>query len=326
MSDEKKETNKGSITVLDGGFSSQISRYDKSFDGHPLWSSLFLSKNPELVFETHLDYLRVGADIITTNTYQASIGGFKKYLDENLTEEQCIELIERAVKLAKEARDFYEKEREFKEEKDKKILIAGSVGPYGASLHDGSEYNGSYIHNVSSDEMKQWHKPRIQALVRAGVDLLAFETMPASKEVEILIKILKKYPTMKAWVSFSCKDGMHTNFGENFQDVARKCYNMNPDQIIAVGVNCTKPEYVESLFKDFNTGKKEPIPLIVYPNSGETYDAEKGWINKGECKPIESYVHTWIKLGVKYIGGCCRTYDENIGSIRKEVDRCMEEQ
>lgn len=58
MSDEKNETNKSAIKVLDGGFSSQISRYDKSFDGHPLWSSLFLHKNPELVFETHLDYLR----------------------------------------------------------------------------------------------------------------------------------------------------------------------------------------------------------------------------------------------------------------------------
>lgn len=85
------------------------------------------------------------------------------------------------------------------------ILIAGSVGPYGATLHDGSEYTGSYKDSVIFDELKEWHKPRISTLIEAGVDLLAFETLPCKKEAEVLLDILKEYPNMKAWLSFNCK-------------------------------------------------------------------------------------------------------------------------
>lgn len=81
----------------------------------------------------------------------------------------------------------------------------GSVGPYGAFLCDGSEYNGSYIDNISSTELYNWHKPRIQALVEAGVDLLLFETIPSIGEANILLNILNEYPNQKACLSFSCK-------------------------------------------------------------------------------------------------------------------------
>lgn len=53
--------------------------------------------------------------------------------------------------------------------------------------------------------MKAWHRPRIQALVQAGVDLLALETIPCQEEAEMLCDLLREFPHMKAWVSFSCK-------------------------------------------------------------------------------------------------------------------------
>jgi S-methylmethionine-dependent homocysteine/selenocysteine methylase len=86
-----------------------------------------------------------------------------------------------------------------------KVLIAGSVGPYGSALHDGSEYTGSYMAHASPKEMADWHRPRIQALVEAGVDILAFETIPAQSEGEVLVELLKEFPEQKAWLSFSCK-------------------------------------------------------------------------------------------------------------------------
>jgi homocysteine S-methyltransferase len=86
-----------------------------------------------------------------------------------------------------------------------KVLIAGSVGPYGSALHDCSEYTGSYVSHVSAKEMADWHRPRIQALVEAGVDILAFETIPAQSEGETLVELLKEFPGQKAWLSFSCK-------------------------------------------------------------------------------------------------------------------------
>lgn len=84
-----------------------------------------------------------------------------------------------------------------------KPLVVGSVGPYGASLHDGSEYTGSYAKTTTPELMKKWHIPRIQALIEGGVDLLALETIPCKVEAEMLVELLKEFPDMKAWLSFS---------------------------------------------------------------------------------------------------------------------------
>lgn len=82
------------------------------------------------------------------------------------------------------------------------------MGPYGASLLDGSEYTGSYIHTTSEEVMNQYHRPKINALIEGGVDILAFETIPCRAEAEVLLNLLKnEYPNAKAWLSFSCKVG-----------------------------------------------------------------------------------------------------------------------
>lgn len=73
------------------------------------------------------------------------------------------------------------------------------------------------------------------------------------------------------------QDEVHTCHGENFQHAARKCWEMNPSQLVAVGVNCVSPKYVSSLLTGINKDRPHnPVPLIVYPNSGESYDREKG--------------------------------------------------
>jgi homocysteine S-methyltransferase len=84
------------------------------------------------------------------------------------------------------------------------------VGPYGAALHNGSEYRGEYVDTVSEEEMAAWHEPRIRALQRAGVDLLAIETLPALEEARAVLHLLAtKFPGLKAWVVFSCKVQIH---------------------------------------------------------------------------------------------------------------------
>lgn len=85
-----------------------------------------------------------------------------------------------------------------------KPLIVGSVGPYGASLHDGSEYTGSYAATTPIDTITEFHIPRIKALVEAGVDLLALETIPCKVEAEALVTLLKEqFPNTRAWLTFS---------------------------------------------------------------------------------------------------------------------------
>lgn len=86
------------VTILEGGFITQLSKYVDAIDGDPLWSARFNHKNPDAVVRTHLDFLEAGAQIIKTNTYQASVGGFSKYL--SLNHEQSIELMKKTVMLA----------------------------------------------------------------------------------------------------------------------------------------------------------------------------------------------------------------------------------
>jgi len=87
----------------------------------------------------------------------------------------------------------------------KRPLIAGSVGSYGATLHDGSEYTGSFINSISREDLKEFHRDRIEALLDAGVDLLAMETIPVLGEALVLLDLISEYPHAKAWLSFQCR-------------------------------------------------------------------------------------------------------------------------
>lgn len=92
-------------------------------------------------------------------------------------------------------------------------LIAGSVGPYGASLHDGSEYTGSYAKTTSVETMREWHIPRIKALIEGGVDILALETIPCKAEAVMLVQLLKEqFPDTRAWLTFSCSVRICSNW------------------------------------------------------------------------------------------------------------------
>jgi len=84
-------------------------------------------------------------------------------------------------------------------------LVAGSIGPYGSAQHDGSEYTGDYLSRVSKEELSEFHRPKVQALISAKVDLLAFETVPGRLEAEVLLDLLEEFPQARAWLSFSCK-------------------------------------------------------------------------------------------------------------------------
>ncbi|KAL9693672.1 hypothetical protein quinque_012957 [Culex quinquefasciatus] len=312
------------IIVIDGGFSTQLATHvgQATLDKDPLWSSRYNATNPNAVIETHLDFLKAGADCILTNTYQASIEGYMDFL--NLSEEDSIKLIKTAVELAKLARTRYLAEKI--ENKTHKIpWVVGSIGPYGAHLHDGSEYTGAYADTVPYARIQKWHRQRINAVLEAGVDALAIETIPCRKEAEALLELLTtEHPTVRFWVSFQCKDGVNTARGENFAETAAAIWSQaralkNPN-LLAIGVNCLHPVHAVQLLKTVNERRPDDdkIPLIVYPNSGEIWD-NGVWKGEEDCVPLETYVPQFVEYGVKFVGGCCRTTAQDIKRIKKTV-------
>jgi len=297
------------VIVLDGGLATALEAMGCDLLDD-LWSAKVLLEAPDLIRRVHLDYLRAGADCITTASYQATLPGFRR---RGLTEGAGRELLALSLRLALEARELF-----WGEESNRRgrvePLVAASIGPYGAFLADGSEYTGDY--GVSDAELYEFHRERWEVLAPGGADLLACETIPTQREAEALLRLLAGTPNQWAWFSFSCKDGKHLCDGGRLSDAARAC--TSEPRVAAIGINCTAPEHVGSLIDEARTGTDKPI--LVYPNSGEQYDSvTKRWHSPPSSTPLEEATEEWVRRGACGVGGCCRVGPGGIAGIRRAL-------
>ncbi|XP_025194231.1 homocysteine S-methyltransferase YbgG-like isoform X2 [Melanaphis sacchari] len=276
--------------LLDGSCISGITPYVdiNSVMKHPLWGSHLLLNNEDIVICGHKDYIRAGADFLTTITYQASIEGFQKYL--NLDYDQSFELIKKSVMICRRAI--------IEENEERNIQIMGSVGPYGASLCDCSEYN---------------------ALVEAGVDIILFETIPSVTEATILLNILAEFPNQKACLSFSCKDGNYLSHGEEFSSAVEMFWSNNyRKQLIAIGMNCLHPKFITPLLMSVKT---KNVNFITYPNGGGIWDVAKNCYDDTQIYKVSiDDLKIWNQIGLKIFGGCCKTDAIEIARLRSLID------
>ena len=194
--------------VVDGGLATELERAGHDLSDR-LWSARLLLSEPDAIEAVHLAFYRSGAHVATTASYQATIPGFAA---AGLDRATALDAIRRSVRLAQRARE------RFAEETGRSIdglLVAGSVGPYGAMLADGSEYRGDY--DPGEAVLREVHAPRIEALLAAGVDLLALETIPTMGEAAVLLDLVEAAGA-RAWLSYQCRDGASTAAGERFTD------------------------------------------------------------------------------------------------------------
>lgn len=300
--------------ILDGGLATELEAQGAKLQGDPLWSARLLHTNPQFIRDAHYRFLLSGADVITTATYQASITGFINYLD--VSSECARELLMSGVHLAKETVERFVSDNNSTGQRYP--LVAGSVGPYGAFLHNGSEYTGAYPEEMSIEELKIWHRPQVDCLAAAGADLIAFETVPNIKEAEALVELLREFPNSKAWLSFSCKDGKCISDGSLFTDAVQIANRSK--QLVAVGVNCCPPALVEPLLDSARSLLSPDMCWVVYPNSGEEWDTEQGWQTSEKTSvSIPELSHTWRKQGAALIGGCCRVGPAQIAELKHQL-------
>ncbi|OTQ05004.1 homocysteine S-methyltransferase [Gilliamella apicola] len=295
--------------IIDGALASELQRRGCDLNDS-LWSAKVLIEQPELIQQVHYDYFKAGADCAITASYQATPMGFAQ---KGIELEESIKLIKTSVKLAQQAKMQYLNDIK----QDKALLIAGSVGPYGAYLANGSEYTGDY--QLSESEFIAFHKDRVTALIDAGVDILACETMPSFLEIKALVKLIQQFPMVNCWFSLTLKDQQHISDGTALTEVIE--YLNGIEQIVSVGINCIALEKVTPALEVLS--KLTSKPLIVYPNSGEQYDpTTKQWHkNHHHNCTFANQLDTWIKLGAKLIGGCCQTTPEDIVEIHQLLNK-----
>ncbi|MEL6863313.1 MAG: homocysteine S-methyltransferase [Bacteroidota bacterium] len=293
--------------VLDGGLATELEKRGAQLNDH-LWSARLLIEEPTWIQAVHYDYLLAGADIITTASYQASFEGLARV---GLSLDRATALFQKSVQLAQEARTDFEA---LSLPNRLRPLIAASIGPYGAYLADGSEYRGNY--GLSMEELKAFHRARLHLLANSEVDLLAIETIPSALEAQALLELLEEQRTAYAFLSFSCRDAQSISDGHAFSEMVRR-FSGHP-QLLAIGLNCTAPQHILPLLQ--GAAPFSRIPLLVYPNSGEGWDAErKCWLAGREEGQWELGPQAWYRAGARIMGGCCRVGPEKIRQIRKEM-------
>ncbi len=202
------QLNLANVRVLDGGMATELEKLGCDLSG-PLWSAQVLRERPEMIEAVHDSYLKAGADCLLTASYQVSA---EAYAEIGLTAEDAAASLRESVRLAEEARD------RFARHSSREVLIAASLGPYGAALHNGAEYHGRYEN--SFDQLVGFHARRLAVLAETNADIVAFETVPSLDETRAIVAALEQYPEIPAWVSFICRDASHTAHGEPISDCA----------------------------------------------------------------------------------------------------------
>ncbi|HNP36286.1 MAG TPA: homocysteine S-methyltransferase [Woeseiaceae bacterium] len=292
--------------ILDGGLATLLEARGHTLDSI-LWSAELLRSNPAALCDAHLEYLVAGAEIISTASYQASRAGFHQL---GVAAVQADRLIASSVQIARDACDRHAKEHPALPPRK----VAASIGPYGAVLHDGSEYTGDY--GVPAAILKMFHKPRLKLLDSAGADMLAVETIPSIDEAEVLAELLADCQT-PAWVSFSCRDGQHISDGTEIEKAAAIFHAL--PVVFALGVNCTAPQHVESLVAKLATAVPEK-QIVAYPNSGESYSADDNrWGGGGALSDFTTAAARWVSAGATHVGGCCRVGPAEIRALHRTL-------
>lgn len=284
--------------VLDGGLATELEAqgHDLTSD---LWSARLLAEEPAAIVAAHAAFFDFGARVAVTSSYQASFDGLAAAgLDRSGAEA----LLRRSVELADQARQ--------QTDDPESRWVAASVGPYGAALADGSEYHGRY--GLSVAELRAWHRPRLEVLATAGADVLACETVPCLAEAEALLLEVQRLG-VPAWLSMTCV-GDRTRAGEPVAEAFALAREV--PGLVAVGVNCTDPADADGLVT--LAAEVSGLPVVVYPNSGEAWDAgARAWSGDSQFHPEQ--VTRWTRAGARLVGGCCRVSPADIAALAATV-------
>ena len=318
------------LRIIDGGLSTQLEAQGVNLKEHPkLWTAGLLSSTDgraELL-KAHSAFIEAGADIVLTSSYQTS-------------PDLAQDLLSASVHLALEARDTARA-------LGRPIDVFLSLGPWGATQADGSEYTGVYPPSATKAFLSKFHASRLSLLLKDekenSIDGLAFETIPSQLELSSILPLLSSPPyiSIPAWITFSSNDGVLCCDGSLLSTAIEMClssFAAGPTEAPRwLGLNCVHPEsvdaFLDSILPILETSTVAGV--VLYPNNGGTWNAEtRCWcelegtsdVTDGTCSDgYTQKAKEWrdrIINGEKggkdlMIGGCCSTDARTIKKLRE---------
>lgn len=294
------------FTLLDGGLSTALDARGVDLR-HELWTAGVLLGDPDVLIDAHADFVRAGADVLITASYQAGLDELARATGSRTEARRLL------ASTTSRARAAFERARVAGGQ------VAASLGPYGALLADGSEYSGRY--EATWGKVRSTQGARLAVLAETEPDWLAIETVPTRVEADLVLEELLAHEHVRAWVSFTCRDGERTWGGDAIEEAVALA--ASSPQVAAVGVNCTAPHLVEELL--VRARSVTELPLVAYPNHGRQWDgAANEWVGEGPAAmDWERLVPRWRAAGAQLIGGCCGIGPDEIGrlaGLRRELD------
>lgn len=255
-------------------------------------------EDPALVKNIHEAYMGAGVDMIETNTFGANAFRLAKY---GLV--QDVDRINRAaVRIAREAAQD-------------KVLVAGAIGPVGATMTGQGRLKDAEVAKMFRDQAK--------ALVEEGVDLLILETFSRSHEILLAISALADVSDLPLIAQMAADQGSETVYGERIDDAIRKVADQS--SVTVVGLNCsTGPSGMLSSLECIRPVTDKPIS--VQPNAGMPRRVEDRTLYMSTPEYMAEYAKRFFEKGARVIGGCCGTTPDHIGEIVRSVrglDRAM---
>ncbi len=313
MNTVKKILSKYPFIILDGGFATELEKKGYNLNDR-LWSAKMIAEAPEAIRDVHLSYLNAGADCIITSSYQATVPGFAA---AGYSKKEAVDLIGKSVRIAVDAIKIFNDSSPGMSNRPEPFFAA-SAGCYGAYLANGSEYRGDY--HLDHAGYKMFHRERVDILVEAGAEIIAFETFPSMEEAEAVAELMDQYSGIEYWIVFTVKDAVSTSHGDNFKECIKLLHERK--NLIAAGINCSSPQFITPVLDSLEPLYKNNF--AVYPNSGEHYHNECScWEDDPTASDYRRLAEEWYSKGARLIGGCCRTGPGDIAKIKNYRDELM---
>jgi len=312
------------VLVLDGAMGTMIQRYKltdadyrgERFASHPIdlkgCNDLLCLTKPDVISEIHYAYLEAGADIIETNTFNATSVSMADYELESVVYEINISAAKIAVA---EALKFTA------QNPDKPRFVAGAVGPTSKTASMSPDVNDPGFRAVSYDQLKDAYAEQVRGLIDGGVDLLLvetiFDTLNAKAALFAINEILsERNLRLPVMVSGTITDASgRTLSGQTTEAFLNSVSHID---LLSVGFNCSLgAEQLNPFIEELS--RKAPFYVSAYPNAGLPNQ-----FGEYDESPLQMATHIKPILqnnSVNIIGGCCGTTPDHIRELCKIAEQ-----
>jgi methionine synthase I (cobalamin-dependent) len=299
----KERINRREIIILDGGIGSEMLRRGVTWEGHKVESE------PDAIRSIHFDYVRAGADVITTNTFQlARRSTMNHFADrEHMKRIGAPELESRAPILIREGVNRAIEARERAGRAD--VCVAGSMTTLDWCFRPDRA--------PSVEEMRDEYRETVEAFKDAGADLMLFETFNSSKEARKALEAARD-AGIPAWVGFVCDWKGRLLNGESMPEVSQELRGVEPDVLL---FNCAPVPDITLALRELSKEYRNPMGGYAHVGRFDPPD----WMFTGEYPPEKYLVacREWIGMGAQVLGGCCGTTPMHIEALSKGLPKTL---